>query len=698
MTVETLHTPPALGRTGPMDTSRLLLSLLELANETRQASLECEVSAVDWVVCPWTLKLLMSALSFRDEATVLHSRRVALLAAGIATHLGWEDGTIRKLEAAALMHDIGKLGIPDHILHKPARLTEDEQEYVLLHHHIAVDLMQACRIDSEIIEVVWSAHTHGRTANEEDVAPRGWVSQGARLLAVADAYDSLRNDQAYRKGKTHEEAMRLLNDRSGKSYDRNIVATLQRWITEEGQAFLAQQAGQRLGSTFSTGVDERTVRHVNDLTHIFSFLYLLETLYDGFCLIDEHSNYVVWNHGLQQVTGLQPVQMIGESYGRKLLRLEHAQGKPIGERECPLLRAFSHGVPNCHMYRVEQRRTASWTEVEVQTLPLIDAAGNCKGAAMIFRETGEPRRQQGRYHELQLAARRDPLTGVGNRGEMESRLQRMFAALAESGTHVSPFSLIFLDLDHFKSVNDTFGHAVGDRVLVNLARLCSDELYSGETVCRFGGEEFVVLCPETRIEDATKRAERLRVAIQRQDLAQPQTLKVTASFGVAQVEAGDTMQTLVERADQALYDAKKQGRNRVCVRQRAKEAAVQQVKTTPFVHVNEFPARVAADMVMFKLSGFVDDADVRIVKVSPNRIELKVGSAGWLGGWGKTADKQPVRLEIDISEPKKESQWDSEYVTIKSTLTPLGSCRSDEVFQARALQVVQEFRSYFAVT
>jgi len=199
----------------PMDSSRLLLSLLDLAADSFQATAYSSAPTEETVAPLSTLRRLLSALAYRDEATVLHSRRVALLAVGMAKFLGWEDLALRKLEVAALLHDLGKLGIPDHILHKPGRLGPDEQEFVLMHHYIGVDLLQACRIDREIVEIVWSAHTHGRLRNDDELDGRGCVSQGARVLAVADAYDSLRNDQAYRRGKTHDETMRILGEQSG---------------------------------------------------------------------------------------------------------------------------------------------------------------------------------------------------------------------------------------------------------------------------------------------------------------------------------------------------------------------------------------------------------------------------------------------------------------------------------------------------
>ncbi|MEZ6065567.1 MAG: diguanylate cyclase [Planctomycetaceae bacterium] len=700
MSIDTLPADQLPHTVGPTNSAQLLLELLQLADRSQRETAEFQVTPAEGIVCPWTLKRLLAALALRDEATVLHARRVALLSVGIATHLGWDDDAVSKLEVAALLHDVGKLGIPDHILHKPGRLNPDEVEYVLLHHHIAVDLLQACRIDSEIVEMVWASHTHGREATEEASPERGCVSQGARVLAIADAYDSLRNDQVYRKGKSHNEVMRLLNDQSGKPYDRNIVSTFDRWICHEGQSFLAHEAAHRLASTIMPSINALTTRHVSELSHVFSFLYTLESLYDGFCLLDEHSRFVVWNHGMQSLTGMSSQQMIGEAYGRRLLNLSSTKGTPLSDRDCPVNKVISRGVPNFQTLKIENRRAAQWTEVEVQALPLLRQNGTPAGAALIFRDCSPSKQNPGRYRELQQAARRDPLTGVGNRGEMESRLSRMYDGLKGSPVESSPFSLIFLDLDHFKSVNDTYGHATGDRVLVKLTRLIEDELYSGETICRFGGEEFVILCPETRLADAETRAERLRSAVSANELAKPDPVVITASFGVAQIEAGDTIETLIERADQALYDAKKGGRNRVCSRSTTRPTPEQKTakkSTGELIHIHEFQARVAADMVMFKLSGFVDEAKVSIQSVKPNRIVLHAGSKGLLGGWGKTPERQPVKLVVEIGDPHHDGRWNAEFVKITATITPRCHCRKRDSFETRAQRLVTELRSYFAI-
>lgn len=691
-----VSTPAAVGF-HPMDTSRVLLSLMELARDSERQTPASEETDLDWVVSPWTLRRLLSAIHYRDESILQHSRRVALLAVGIARHLGWEERPLRQLEVAALLHDIGKIGIPSHILDKPGRLSPDEQEYVLLHHYIGTDLLQACRIDREIVDVCWHSHTHGRVVAESDLEMSMGVPQGARILAVADAYDSLRNDQAFRRGKSHEETMRILHEQSGKEFDRNVVAALNRWI---GRDAMNDEVDSSFGFQWSAPVDAKTIAEAGTLCQVFSFLYLLESLYDGFCIVDADLQFTVWNHGIHKLTGLPAREMTGESWAGKLLNLVDSEKKPLAERDCPVHQVLFTNTLRCGNYKLEHRRSGKWRDVEVQSIPLIGEDNRLQGIAQIYRDVSQVKGNAGQYQELQMAARRDPLTGVGNRGELEAKLGRLFVVRNER-KDAPDFSVIFLDLDHFKAINDTHGHAVGDRVLTDLARLVSDELYSGETVCRYGGEEFVILCPDTSLENAIERAERLRRALSETRLGKPANVHVTASFGVAQVERGDTLEKLLHRADQALYDAKRGGRNQTRWRTNDKARNKQpggsqetSSRTQAFVHRADFLTRVASDIVHYKVTGFVEDMQARLRKVTPERIELEIGQPSFWGGWGKTDDRQPVHITLALGKPSRPSAQGLEQLAVGVTVTPVGTCRNDAVFQLRAARVVQHLRAF----
>ncbi|MEN6407270.1 MAG: GGDEF domain-containing protein [Thermoguttaceae bacterium] len=149
--------------------------------------------------------------------------------------------------------------------------------------------------------------------------------------------------------------------------------------------------------------------------------------------------------------------------------------------------------------------------------------------------------------------RTDPLTGVNNRRGLDDALNSQFALKTR---YNATFAVAMFDIDHFKQVNDQQGHLHGDHVLQELAQLFDDSIRETDIVARYGGEEFVIVMPHTDLAGARIFAERLRARVQQQ-------LTITVSGGVASVRDGDTQETLIARADAALYSAKTDGRNRV---------------------------------------------------------------------------------------------------------------------------------------
>ncbi len=160
---------------------------------------------------------------------------------------------------------------------------------------------------------------------------------------------------------------------------------------------------------------------------------------------------------------------------------------------------------------------------------------------------------------LRSLAETDLLTGLLNRTALDASFRQ---DIVRAQRYRRPLAVILFDIDFFKAVNDDLGHLMGDRVLVEFARLLRDSLRSVDTLCRWGGEEFLVVCHETDLEQAAQLAERILATVRQQRFACGRPL--TASAGIAEVQPGDSAASLVQRADAALYDAKHQGRNRAC--------------------------------------------------------------------------------------------------------------------------------------
>jgi len=698
----------ALGNPGshPTDSSRILLGLMTLSERSEKVfEDDPESDPLRGVISRNVLRGLLSALHHRDAATVGHSRRVAQIATGIAEYVGWEGRQLKVLEVAGLLHDIGKIGVPDNILFKPAELSVDESELMALHYNIGIDVLQAFRVDREVLEIVQQSQAQYNGAGEGTKRIGHTAHQGARILAVADAYDSLANDKVYRSSRTHEETMDVLMESAGTQFDGNVVCTLSRWIESEGLPYATPENG-----TPNEGAQEPASEHeaaeASWLCHIFSYLYVLESLYDGFYLVDSDLKYLVWNLGAEKMLGYPAKKILGQPRSSRVLRCGDATGNPLSEKDCPINQVIADGKPATSIIKVEHEN-GRWIDVELQSVPLMDEEGRLHGVAEIFRDLSRAGRRPLEYRELKLAASRDALTSVANRGELETQLAMMTSEFAKDGDDTT-FSLIFSDVDFFKSINDTYGHTVGDRVLIDLAKHLQHESCAGELVARYGGEEFVILCPATELEQAVRRAERLRVSIERSSMGGLQETSVTSSFGVAQAESGDSVESLLRRADKALYMAKESGRNCTCsltndellagIDQQQDEA--DEKSTDPFLFVGHFDACIGADMIVYKMGGFVSDHRATLVEVTPNRAVVRMGSRGLLPFWGGSDARRPIELEIEFGDQtpgrSKPSRSASRQVDVEVRVRPLGWIRDVEVFQARAKRVMKVLRSYFA--
>jgi len=177
----------------------------------------------------------------------------------------------------------------------------------------------------------------------------------------------------------------------------------------------------------------------------------------------------------------------------------------------------------------------------------------------IFAYVFATRMNEQRQH-LSYLAERDPLTGIGNRRALTANLEDVIVR-----QHTKPVtaSLVVLDMDHFKDVNDTYGHTIGDKILVRLTEIVNSKIRVTDDLYRYGGEEFVVIAMGAPREAANKLAEQLRVAVEASDLLPERP--VTISLGVAELKHGESYDDWLQRADSALYEAKRAGRNRVCL-------------------------------------------------------------------------------------------------------------------------------------
>lgn len=285
---------------------------------------------------------------------------------------------------------------------------------------------------------------------------------------------------------------------------------------------------------------------------------LLDSLTDGVYFIDSNRKITYWNKAAERLSGYSAQEVIGKSCGDNLLRHIDEDGKPLCLTRCPLSATMDDGQSReagVYMHHKFGHRLP----VFVRASPIKDELGNIIGAVEVFSDNSKNINILKEMEGLRKEVLTDQLTGIGNRRYADITLERLESTMRESQV---PFGVVLVDLDHFKKINDTWGHHVGDRILQMTAKSLEGPLRPLDVVCRWGGEEFVVLISNTTVEGIATTAERLRFLLEESWVDhEGEHIIVTASFGGAVSDGTESAKSVVKRADKQLYISKDSGRN-----------------------------------------------------------------------------------------------------------------------------------------
>ncbi|MCA9524160.1 MAG: sensor domain-containing diguanylate cyclase [Myxococcales bacterium] len=290
------------------------------------------------------------------------------------------------------------------------------------------------------------------------------------------------------------------------------------------------------------------------------FPQLVESLREGVYLVDRDRLITYWNSGAEAITGFSRDEVVGHHCFANILRHIDEAGTQLCFKGCPLQQSIRDGQKRqaaVYLHHKDGHRVL----VNVQTVPIRDGQGAVIGGLEVFHVGGD-RTTAEQLEALRQKALIDDLTGVANRRFAEIELN---ARIRETDRYDWRSGFIFVDVDHFKSVNDRFGHPVGDQVLKMVAATLSGAVRSHDMVARWGGEEFVALFSRLEGNEQLRMlAERLRMLVERSGLRdEARSVKVTISLGATMVRSDDSLESLVKRADDLMYRAKTGGRNRV---------------------------------------------------------------------------------------------------------------------------------------
>ncbi len=285
-----------------------------------------------------------------------------------------------------------------------------------------------------------------------------------------------------------------------------------------------------------------------------AFRAIIETSKDWIWATNLDGILTYSNPAIQSILGYTEDEIIGKPY----LDFVHTDDKGMMEQRFREPQKLQHGWSNFVIRRLH--KNDDYRFLESNAVPILNDAKEFAGFRGVDRDITERKQME---KELKHLASHDPLTGLYNRGELKLRLHD---EIQRASRYSNPLSAFLVDADHFKLINDTYGHRTGDSVLKNFAKILELAIRNTDYVARYGGEEFVVILPETPLPKAAELAERLRAQIEESLFLteEGKELKLTASIGVAAFsEHIQNGQDLLNAADTAMYAAKKAGRNLV---------------------------------------------------------------------------------------------------------------------------------------
>ena len=549
-----------------------------------------------------TIETLALAIDAKDDTTAAHLRRVQIYASEIGKELNLTPLEMSALEAAALLHDVGKLAVPEYIISKPGKLTEEEFEKMKVHPVVGAEILERVHFPYPVVPIVRSHHEKWDGTGYPDGLSGEQIPIGARILSAVDCLDALASQRQYRPAMPLEDAMRIVVEQSGKSYDPRVVAVLETRFreleikakAESIETFrLSSNVKIERGKAPATGFAEHEseaapaapandfslaisnarrefqllIEVTNDLGNSLSLDETLALLAVRVGKIVEHDAIGIY---LVQDSKLSPRYVKGESF-----RLFSSLSIPVGqglsgwvaENNLPILNgnpAVEPGYMNDPRLVTPLRSAISVPlrskdrTVGVLTLYSLRStaftADHRRILLAIAPKAGHAIDNSLRFEFASNAADTDELTGLVNARYLFAHLQQEVARNSRSG---GAFAVVLLDLDGFKSANDRFGHLAGNRILQAVAAGLRQNCRAGDVVARLGGDEFVVVMPnENQAVDATLA--RMQATIRSLTVEASFNSEITFSAGVARYpDDGVDAEALLEKADERMYDSKR---------------------------------------------------------------------------------------------------------------------------------------------
>ena len=490
-----------------------------------------------------TIEALALAIEAKDFTTHSHLRRLGVYAVEIGKELGLAEGDLKALRAAALLHDVGKLAVPEHIISKPGRLTQVEFEKMKIHPLVGAEILEQVDFPYPVVPIVRSHHERWDGSGYPAGLKGEEIPIGARILSVVDALDALSTYRPYRRALSLEDAMAVVDADCGKSFDPRVVEVLRRRYRELEKMVRAEHIdsarlsrnpradrgpapaphlvklesavrGARAASLTpdflsAIAAARQEAQSLFELTHdlgnslsLDETLSLLAARLKKLCPNDCIAIYV------RRGDVLMPEYVSGENF-RLFSSLEIPVGEGLSGWVAENKEPIVNGNPSVEPGYLNDPNTFS-TLQSALSVPLEGVSGvvgvltlynNEKDAftadhlrilLTVTNKLALSIENAIKYQQAESSATTDALTGLPNARSLFLHLENELARCRRQGI---PLAVLVCDLDGFKQINDRFGHLEGNRILRTVAQGLRDHCREYDYVARMGGDEFVVLLP-----------------------------------------------------------------------------------------------------------------------------------------------------------------------------------------------------------